>query len=867
MINSRSSRNAGAAFVFTLGLLGPVVSPVAVAASMNQYVCRAGAEGQWECSDFEPGSGPVAQVPRPERAVVRRSTSSNIKVPQATAGTDLSEDDEVAVHSAAMESLDWIPVGQLQPADQKRVFAHCAGTYVPPADLDPSQKPSNSPLQASALNSIESVGDVAELDGEVIVQQGYRRMRADHARVDRANRNAVLEGSVEVREPTFLFRGDRVEADLDTGKARVDNVEYVMHELHARGDASSLERREDEVVFINDGTYTTCPPDSEAWELSAREIELNPATDTGKVRGMILRVGGMPVFYSPYWAFPLSRERKTGFLFPVASVSSENGFDLATPYYINLAPNYDMTLIPRVMSKRGFMLENEFRYLSGNDTGTISGAYMPDDDDYNGDNRWLLGFDETGSWGNDWQSQIDYNMVSDDDYFKDLGTELNVTSSTNLPRLGRVYRSWQWWDVDIRAEGYQTLGADTQSQQPYYRLPQVTLKGMLPDASNNLEYLLETQYVYFDHDRNRSLMTPAEIAAGADVTGQRVHIEPGVRMPMVWAAGFVTPTFKLKHTQYYLQNTQPGVDDRKTRTLPMFSLDSGLYYDRDTSLAGNAMVQTLEPRLFYLWVPFQRQDTIPDFDSDLLQLSYEQLFREDRFTGHDRVGEANQVSVGVTSRFLDAATGFERMSMSLGRAFYFQDRLNSVEGSSRAGSPITDESKESPWVAEAVFRASEAWRVLAEWHYDDHGDESELLGMNLRYQPDVDHLLNFGYRQRDSIGVESTDLSMIWPVYGDWSFVGRWHRDWRRDRSLEALAGLEYESCCWKMRLAYRRWIADGDESVLEEDNSNSGIFLQFVMKGLGGVGNKLDSILDDGIPGYRKREDESNEFGGSLLY
>ncbi len=860
----RFPRSTGAAFFVTLSLHAAVAS----AASTSQYICRATADGEgWACADFAPQAGPIAQVPRPERTVVRRTTSTSVKVPKATAGAALAQDAEAAVESAAYESLDWVPVDQLQPEDRQRVTAHCAGTYVPHAKFDPTQKPGDSPLEASALNSIESVGDVAKLDGEVIVKQGYRQMRADRAEVDRTNQHALLEGNVEVREPTYLFRGDRVEADLSTGTARVENVEYVMHEMHARGDAASIVRREDEVVFINDGTYTTCPPDSEAWALNAREIELNPHTDTGKVRGMVLRVGGMPVFYSPYWAFPLSRERKSGFLFPVASINSESGLDVATPYYINLAPNYDMTLVPRFMSKRGFMLENEFRYLSDNDTGTVSAAYLPNDDDENGDERWLVAFDERGQWGNRWNSHIDYNMVSDSDYFKDLGSELNVTSSTNLPRLGRMYKHWDWWDVDFRLEGFQTLGADTQSQKPYTRLPQLTLAGILPDTSSGLEYLFETQYAYFDHNRQRSLMTAAEIASGADVTGHRVHLEPGLRLPLVWASGYLTPTVKLKHTQYYLTQTEPGMDDHKTRTLPMVSVDSGLYFERDTTLLGQAMTQTLEPRAYYLWVPYQRQDTIPDFDTDQLQLSYAQLFREDRFTGHDRVGEANQVSLGVTSRYLEANSGFERMSLSLGRAFYFQNRLNTVEGTTNSPSPITSEADVSPWVAEAVFRASDAWRMLVEWQYDDHGDESELLGLNLRYHPDVDHLFNIGYRERDSISLEATDLSMIWPIWGDWSFIGRWHRDWRLDRSLESLAGLEYESCCWKVRLAYRRWIADGDDSVPSEDSANSGVFLQFVMKGLGGVGNKLDTVLDDGIPGYRRREDESNEFGGSLLY
>ncbi len=861
--NARATRASG--LLITAFAFSPLHSAAATP-DPGQYMCRAGADGNWECGAFEPAPGPVRQPQRPERTVLKRSTGKSVDVPQHLV-KEYAEADEPGEQVRDYPRYDWVHAANL-PADSKtKVAPHCTGAYVQPSELDPDADPETSPLEASAAQSIEAEGDTAILEGDVYLKQGYRELRADKATINRADRSAVLEGNVSYREPGVLLRGQYAEADMNTGAARLEEGEFLVHGAHARGSAAALERRADEVIEIENGSYTTCPPGTESWVLKTKKIKLNKHTGFGQAEDVTLRLGGVPVFYTPYWFFPLDDRRQSGFLFPAGGYSSENGLEIATPYYLNLAPNYDATIIPRYYSKRGKGLETEFRYLSPKDTGEIAFAYLPGDDEYQGDDRWLYNLKESGVWYDGWRTRVDYSRVSDDQYFEDLGTELNVSSATHLNQLGEVKRSWEWWDLTGRVQGFQTL-SDTamEVEKPYFRLPQLLVQGRVPDRNTGLEYLLTAEYSYFDHGRDSSRLTAAQIAAGAEIKGQRLYVAPGLSYPMHWTSGYVTPTVKLRHAQYFLDDTPTGRDDHESLTVPLFSLDAGLFFERDTRLWDRGYVQTLEPRIYYLWVPLKRQDNIPDFDTDILTFSYAQLFREDRFTGRDRIGDTNHVSVGFTSRLLEDNTGRERLQASLGKIFYFKDRAVNVDGSSRSD-VFVDNAKASPLVAEVEMRAGDAWRILSEWQYDDRGERTELWGFGFRYQPDLDHVFNAAYRSRDSIGVEQSDVSFIWPMWGDWSAIGRWSRDWGNERTLENIAGLEYERCCWKMRLVYRHWISDGDTIAAGDDSSNSGVFLQFVMKGLGGVGNQVNTILDDGIPGFRKREDESNDFGGSLLY
>ncbi|MFC5699530.1 LPS-assembly protein LptD [Pseudomonas sp. GCM10022186] len=908
--------------------LQPVASSFVVAA--EQFDCQASATGGWACA---PKAGTEKLPPRPVHG--SSAVSSTIGAAQPTAEgakptlVTEAEGKGLTSRSTDFSHLDWVPRDQLTPAQLAETGPYCAGAYVEPSrpGMNDDTPMEDAPTYISAKASrYEQEKQIATLAGDVVLRQGSMQVEADEANLHQAENRGELVGNVKLRDKGALVVGDHAELQLDNGEAKIDNAEYVLHQSNTRGNALYAKRQEDAVIRLKDGTYTRCEPGDNAWHLKGNNIKLNPATGFGTATNVTLRVKDIPVFYTPYIYFPIDDRRQSGFLPPTIGSSSDTGFLLVTPYYFNLAPNYDATLYPRYMAKRGLLTEGEFRYLTHSSEGQLGAAYLDDKEDERKlmseyeKKRWLYSWKHTGGLDSRLLAEVDYTDISDPYYFDDLDTDLGVDSPTYVNQRGTLSYRGDSYTARLNAHAYEL--ATISDITPYDRLPQITLDGALPFQPGGLSFAYSTEFVRFDRNlREGNFIDEDGGPVNADGTigtpwndtniggldranGDRVYLEPGVSLPMNWTWGFLKPEVKYAYTQYDLTLDSIGkaalqdFDSKPDRQLPIYSVDSGLYFDRKTQFFGKHFTQTLEPRLYYLYVPEEDQTDIPVFDTGEYTFSYASLFRDNRFSGHDRIGDANQVSLGVTNRWIES-NGFERQRFSIGQAFYFQDRKVQLPGIDFRTRDDAQAST-SPYALEYLYRFNRDWRINSDFNWDPDSHRTRSGSAMFHYQPEdnPNKVVNAGYRYRnDTIRYDQTtgswvvgggdfgsptladgspnpnfikdyykisqhDFSFIWPVVPQWSAIGRWQYDYTRNRTLEAFGGFEYDSCCWKLRLINRYWV-DYDEFDQTPDTTNEsgdhGIFLQIVLKGLGGVvGSQTESFLEKGIQGYREREDQA---------
>ncbi|WP_207063631.1 LPS-assembly protein LptD [Motiliproteus sp. SC1-56] len=734
--------------------------------------------------------------------------------------------------------LDWYPnPGGVDPQ------THCDGAYIQPAfDFeDATQAPSEQAIHVEAGQARTQDSTQTELAGGIYLRQGNNQLRSQSALLEHDQQRAQANGLVQFRAPGTLILGDSAQVDLEAKTTAMKNARFVFHPQHLRGSAARVVTRADGIVEISDGAYTRCEPGNDSWMIHGSKIVLDKEVGFGSARHATLRIGGVPVLYVPVIHFPIDDRRKSGFLNPSIAHTTENGLDVAAPYYFNLAPNYDDTLTPRVIARRGLMLENEFRYLGANGRYELSTAYLADDD-LRGEDRWALGLDHSGRPAPGWSSRINYNKVSDNDYFDELDTDLNIARDTHLDQLAQLQYQGRSWQALARLQDYQTISST--AALPYRKVPELRLNGS-PD-SLPLQWRYMAEFTEFDRD-------PSGFSGIARITGRRLHLETTLERPYSWPWAFFNPRLRLTHTRYQLDNQPAGNSENPDRTLPLASLDGGLFFERDLSFNNRSYIQTLEPRLFYLYVPFRDQSELPDFDSSELTFSYSQLFRDNRFSGLDRIGDTNQVTLGLTSRVLQA-DGAERIRASLGQIVYLEDRDVRLDP---AADRLIDE--RSRLAAEALWNLSDNLRLSADGEWSQDLKENRERNFKLRYQSDIDHQLNLSYRYAEDT-LDQADFSAIWPLNARWSLLARWLQDRQNDEALDQIAGLEYENCCWRVRTLYRRWIDD------DEDRENRGLYLQFILKGLGTIGTRASGdqgpkakyFLEE-ISGFQEREDYDN--------
>ena len=815
----------------------------AVAPAHQQWECLPQGE-QWQCRRRQLPEGAYPPVPLAE---IPKSSKYNTET-----------GDDTSAKALATNTWDWIEKSQM--ADPSQCKTGCDGAYVAPAAdwPDAGKTPAQSPLHASAASS-KMANNTVTLSGDVQVSQGNRHLSADEASLNRGNDQVVAAGNITFREPDLLLRASRAEFSTDTALGHFEDASFVEYSKQLRGSASLVERKSDNTLDLEQAMMTRCPPGDEVWKMRAGKIHLDNAEGWGSAKHATLNIHGVPVFYTPYITFPIDEHRKTGFLWPTLSNSSRNGFEISAPYYLNLAPNYDATITPRYIEKRGTMTALQMRHLSGFGNLVLAGAYLNDDlytdgPDANRDTppqaeRWIGSVKQNGG-SEGFYTAVDYTKVSDNDFFRDLSTDsLELRRASHLNQQAVLgYNNTQWL-TQVKVQQYQTI--DYQLNKQYKILPQVSLEHLNGSANFDIDWLFDAEFTRFDHDQSWD-------NSGTFTTGSRSYGEMGASYPMRWAAGFVTPTAKVRHVSYDLDATAPGADDSPSATSPLGSLDMGLVFERDTG----SYLQTLEPRLYYLYSDYKDQSGNPSFDTRELAFSYSQLFRDTRFAGHDRLDDANQLSVGMTSRFIENTQGREVLSLSLGQIFYFDDRQVQIG----AATP-QDRLSNSNIAAEAQLQPQDNLWLSSTLLWDSRRDLVNEGGLGVHYQSPGNSLYNFGYRYRRdgarNIGTGTRDLSQLdasvaQPLSERWQAYARFRYDTEEHRTVDQLAGLRYEDCCWAVSILYQRGIDNeyldqtSGETVVQQDNV---FVLEFQLKGLGSLGNKAQSILSENILGYKDLE------------
>lgn len=667
-------------------------------------------------------------------------------------------------------------------------------------------------------------GQVYVLTGAAVVDRAGRRIRADRIRYDEAQGLVQADGTVRLDDANTSVTGSRASLQLDTDQGEIHDVEYRLHPQHARGQAAVARQESKTVKTFEQATYTTCDAGHEAWRLNARSVTLKEDEGFGTARHVWLELADVPVLYTPYISFPIDDRRKSGFLVPSIGNSQNSGAEFALPYYWNIAPNRDATITPRILAKRGVQMQGEFRYLDPAYKGEVGIEYLPADSEFGDEDRSLVRIEHSGNPMPRVSTLVQAENVSDDQYFEDLGTDLAMSSTTHLQRLAQASYNGAGWQLTGRTQDFQTV--DPTASEPYKRLPQLLFDVEPHPLAYGVEFNLASELVQFEHDTR--------------TTGTRLDLQPMLSLPWSGAAWFVTPSAGVRHTQYTLDDIGSLPSDDPTRTLPVASLDSGLFFERSVNLFGNGLLQTLEPRAYYLYVPYEDQSGLPVFDTSLNDFSFQQMFMDNRFAGADRMGDANQLTLAATTRLLDPSTGTQHASFSFGEILYFRDRDVTLPGW-----PAGEQSA-SNLVAELEVRLSQTWKTVYGYQWDPQESKTERSNLRLQYRPDPRHLWNFSYRYR-SDELEQLDTSALWHFTPRWHGVMRWNYSLPDSKLLEALGGVEYESCCWILRVLGRSYVSD------TAGENNDAILLQLELKGLTSFGDPIESLLEDGILGYTR--------------
>ncbi len=691
---------------------------------------------------------------------------------------------------------------------------------VPEAYTDATMRPSSLPPQAVYIEADEALfreQGVSKMTGNVHISQENKKLRADKATYEQATSRMSGSGNVQFSTDSMSVKSTQLEYNLASETGEIQNARYHLNKADGRGTGKRIVQETPELTRMEEASYTTCPADNADWSINSPDIRLYHDQERGTARNVTFKLRDMPVLYLPYLSFPLTDARKSGFLWPSIGSSEKTGLQVSTPYYFNLAPNYDLTLTPTLLSRRGIQLGSEFRYLTDKHTGTLNYVLLPDDRVSDVDNRYYFNIDNTTKINSRATLKLTAEGVSDDQYFVDLGNSLEATSVVNLERRLQYTTSGSDWSFLTLLQNYQVLDGGT---APHSRLPQLLLKYNPKQKNNGLDLSAEAEYTHFT-------------GSDTETNGSRLDLVTRFSKRFSNSAAFFKPSLSLRHTEYELDDAD---NTHINRSLPTASLDSGLFFERN--IRDGKYVQTLEPRLFYTYTPFREQSAIPVFDSSERSLSFSQLFKENRFTGKDRIGDTNRLSAAVTTRIQDPQQGSELFRASVGQMFYFDDRQVTLpDETAESGS-------RSELILEAAGKINQRTQISSTAYWDNSNAEFAAGEVRVRYKDDKKRILNVGYAQRKD-DFESANLSFSVPIKDKWKAIGSLERDLLNDRNLETVIGTEYESCCWKTRIAAREYLQSDN---VTRDNA---IFIEFELKGLGDFGSGTSALLKDRIYGY----------------
>ena len=755
------------------------------------------------------------------------------------------------------------------------VFAHSACAGESRALIKPVQS-ADEPVLIEADNLTGETKEQIIATGNAILLKTDQTLRADRLLYDQVTGDTEGFGKVVIDQDGNTMKGPHVKLNMDTHAGYMEDPVFFLKETGGRGAGVIAQIQDQQHYILDNATYTTCRANDQDWLVKMHSLEIDQAEQVGTAHQARVEFMNVPILYSPWMTFPLGNQRRSGFLSPTFGGTNTSGSELIVPYYWNIAPNYDATISPRILTKRGLQLNNEFRYLGPAYSGEVHADMLPDDA-ITGTTRTRFGLLHRETFGERLSGNINYNHVSDNAYYRDLADVVNITSQANLLQDAELNYNAGWWTSTARLQQFQTLQNPLLPiAVPYARLPQLILNATHGYGGANFSFTGE--YVSFSHPTS--------------VNGQRLLIAPSVSYPLISNPGYyLTPKFTLNSTEYVMgENNATGLPD-SSRTLPLFSLDSGATFERDLQLSGQDYVNTLEPRLFYVYVPYKAQNQLPVFDTAQAPFSFAQMFTENRFVGNDRIGDANQITLAVISRFLGKDDGVEHLKLSIGERFSFTPpQVNLV-------APTTSTNK-SDILLGASGRINSDWSFAGELQYSPALALIQHYNVTTSYRPEAGKVINLGYRfVTDTVGalipgvisptgytyingiyypttygvpyttiggnnyavaspaLRQINISGQWPLVKHWVAVGQWNYSFLDKRLLNGVIGVEYTQSCWTLRMVAHSFtsglVLNNAGSVVPQNNT--GILVQLELNDLIRVGSDPLQLLKQSVPGYTK--------------
>ena len=663
------------------------------------------------------------------------------------------------------------------------------------------------------------------LRGDAEIRRGGTVMRGDTITYTHATDVVNVEGHARVFRDGAAFTGPRLDFRVDAQTGAMPDASFTYAPRNGRGEASLIEFLGSERARMQNVRFTTCGPGDNAWWVQAESIEFDGLDETATATFATLFFKGLPILASPILSFPTSDRRKSGFLTPTFGLSSTLGTDIRTPYYFNLAPNYDYTLTPRLMTKRGVLFENELRYLDPTQRGTLVYDVIAKDRETGGSRDFTAVRYEYAS-PSGFAAGINYNRASDNTYFVDFASTIVDTSQKVLLQDGFVAYNQPYWNAAVRISKNQVLQDPDPSQQitpPYERVPQVTVNGYVADWRG-----FEAAAVLDGTRFESKTMQP----------GDRYIADVRAAYPILAPGWFIVPRARVSSTAYDLDPAFNPPELTPTRTLPILSLDAGLIFERDVGWFGRAAQQTLEPRLFYAYIPYRNQNNLPNFDSALADINYAQLFTENIYSGSDRISNANQLTAALTTRILDTETGAERLRAAIAQRYYFTEQLVTLPGQTPTASKSTDV------LAALSAQLGRSWAIDLAAQYSAEELEFTRVTAGTRWQPGRASVLSAYYRYQ-SDGISQIDLAGQWPLSNRWYAVGRFNYSLEDSRFVDIVAGLEYQQDCWLLRFVVQRF-------ATTTQLTTTNFYLQLELNGLTSIGSSAANLLKRNIPGYQ---------------
>lgn len=700
---------------------------------------------------------------------------------------------------------------------------NCWPEYVERTDILP---PEEDPIEFTSDEADFTEEGDASFTGPIVMQNDRVTLTAESATFDKETETFTIEGDVTYQDQENRISGKSVTYNTESGIFSFNDTDFELLATPARGSADALVVEKEGIVRLQGVSYTSCPVGNDDWMLKAKSIEVNDNTNMGTVRGASLSFKGVPFLYIPYISLPINDERKSGLLFPKIGSSDRRGFEFEQPIYWNIDPQYDATIVPRYMSKRGLQLGAEFRFLTESDSNGVLWADFLSDDDKTKEDRWQLDLETESFLGYGWRATVFALGVSDDEYLDDFSSRRRLTSKTHLNRNIDFERYSEHWSMRLRLQDYQTIDPTIDIfKEPYAQLPQFIANGEWEDGFLGLDYSLDTETSYFYRDDS--------------VKGARLHLRPAVAFPFRKPGLYLVPEIAVDYAGYKLTDNAEDEEDTPNRSAPVVSIDSGAIFDR---IAGDEdqWLVTLEPRAQYTYIPFRDQSDIPIFDTIAPDFNLIQLFRQNRYVGHDRLGDTRQLSWGLTSRMLNSATGYELLTATIGQTRFFDNGDVTLPGED----PSSDSS--SDYIAEVEINVWDNWNVDLRHQWNDDTNRTERSSVQVQYKPGEFKALNMAYRYVDG-SLEQTDFSFTWPVGETWDLIGRYNYSLLEEKALDRFVGIEYESCCWKINVLTRRSVS---RITGERDSSLS---IQFILKGFSSLGSEaVIDLRDDIMEGRR---------------